>query len=119
MARKEKEYNSTDFVRNWVKDLAEQKYVENLISRQLHGIIRFEHHDLAQLIYLELLRKPEEKVKQLIRDNLVENFINRMIKLQLRSNSSEFYGRYRYFSRCYSEDSLAKAESFYYQDPEY
>lgn len=114
-----KEYKSTDFVRAWVKELAEQKYVENLISRQLHGIIRFEHHDLAQLIYLELLRKPEDKVKQIIRDRLVENYINRMIKLQLRSNSSEFYGKYRYFSRCYTEDSLAKAESFYYQEADF
>ena len=44
------------------------------------------------------LSSAEEKVRQLVRDNLVENFCNRMIKLQLRSNSSTYFRNYRDFS---------------------
>lgn len=88
----------TPFVRLWVKDLATRGYLEELIRKQTRGISDPKLKDLAQDLYLDLLRKPEEKVRQLIGDNLVENFCNRMIKLQLRSNSSNYFRNYRDFS---------------------
>ena len=91
-----KTYSS--FVRLWVQDLATRGYLEELIRKQTRGISDSKLEDLAQDLYLDLLKKPEEQVRQLVRDNLVETFCNRMIKLQLRSNSSTYFRNYRDFS---------------------
>lgn len=89
---------SGSYVSLWVEDLAKRGYLEELISKQTRGISDTKLNDLAQDLYLDLLRKPEEKVRQIVQDRLVENFCNRMIKLQLRSGNSRYYRSYRDFS---------------------
>lgn len=89
---------SGSYVSLWVEDLAKRGYLEDLIKKQTKGIPDTKLKDLAQDMYLDLLRKPEDKVRQLVRDRLVENFCNRMIKLQLRSCTSGYYKSYRDFS---------------------
>lgn len=89
---------SGSYVSLWVEDLAKRGYLEELIKKQTKGISDTKLSDLAQDLYLDLLRKPEDKVKQIVKDKLVENFCNRMIKLQLRSSNSRYYRSYRDFS---------------------
>lgn len=81
-----------------VADLARRKVIEQLIQQEVPEV-RFEHLDLSQDLYLDLLQKPEEKLQKLQKENKLQYYILGMIRKNIHSSTSRFYYQYRKFSR--------------------
>lgn len=73
-----------------IGDLAEKKAIETIIGN-VAKCHRPEHEDLAQMLYLDLLSKPEELIRELHTRNSLHYFIARMVTNSLNSKTSRYY----------------------------
>lgn len=75
--------------------LARNRVVEEMIRNTAKGTENPAYDDLAQMIYLSLLEKDEEKIRAMYEKGELRWFIARMVVNNLRSTTSPFWYRYR------------------------
>ena len=80
-----------------LESMAKGKMVEKLIEGVSHQALDFDLSDLSQMIYEALLSQPEERIVNLYNSNALEFFIIGIIKKQLFSNTSPYFGQIRKF----------------------
>lgn len=72
--------------------------------------------DLLQLISLQLLLYPEDKIQQLYKERRLENFIYGIVKNQIVSCTSDFYRQNR---RCNNNIPIDQIEDPWYEDKKF
>lgn len=73
-----------------IGDLARNKAIETIISN-VTKCHRPEHEDLAQMLYLDLLSKPDDLIEELHTRNSLQYFLARMVTNSINSKTSRFY----------------------------
>lgn len=73
-----------------IADLAKNKAIETIISN-VTKCHRPEHEDLAQMLYLDLLSKPDDLIQELDARNSLQYFLARMVTNSINSKTSRFY----------------------------
>lgn len=84
--------------REIVEDVALKGWVEECIKVVTGGVLRPEHKDLAQDIFIELLGLSDDKLKGLYERNQLKYYLMRIVRNNIQSKTSRFYYRYRRYS---------------------
>lgn len=90
--RRPPEYVTKNAVIAW---MARNRVVEEMIHNTAKGSENPAYDDLAQMIYLSLLEKDDEKIKAMYEKGELRWFIARMVTNNMRSTTSPFWYRYR------------------------
>ena len=74
-----------------VQDLAQRRAVEDTVCNIAHSpVVTYDLEDLVQLVYLNLLELPEDKVQQLHDTNQLHYYIAGVIRRQLTQARSRY-----------------------------
>lgn len=73
-----------------IEELARNKAIEAIISN-VTKCHRPEHEDLAQMLYVDLLSKPDDLIQELYARNSLQYFLARMVTNSINSKTSRFY----------------------------
>lgn len=92
-----------------IKELAQSRFVESVIENVNHTPSPYDS-DLAQDIYVELLRKNERLICELYEKNELRFFIVKMITNSLRSKTSPYYKKYEQFRKAAIEINEDKTQ---------
>lgn len=93
-----------------IEELARNKAIETIINN-VTKCHRPEHEDLAQMLYLDLLSKPDDLIEELHTRNSLQYFLARMVTNSINSKTSRYYylfGKYNSLASDiddYSEDT--------------
>lgn len=111
---------------NWqiVSKLAKDKVIERLIPYSKGRPFSGTSEDLAQDLYMELLGKDPEKLKQLYETGEIRPYLVRSLQLQFKDNRNKYYKKYGRFANTrtefpYVQDEIEKLEQLLYEREEY
>lgn len=82
-----------------VETLGRQRRVENFVQIYARSIPAADQEDLAQIVYLAMLKMPEDKLRDLWEHNEIDFYIRRVIRTQLFGNRTDFDRDCRRFAR--------------------
>lgn len=73
-----------------IEELARNRAIETIISN-VTKCHKPEHEDLSQMLYLDLLSKPDDLIEELYTRNSLQYFLARMVTNSVNSKTSRFY----------------------------
>ena len=74
-----------------IEELAQNKTIEKIIGNVATNPSEDTLKDLSQILYEDLLMKPDEKVEQLYKDGQLQFFLTRMVLNSINSKTSRYY----------------------------
>ena len=83
-----------------INNLAKERYIEKTIGNITTSPYK---QDLAQDLYIELLMKPDDLIDGLFERDELKYFVNKMIRLNINSNTSPFYTKYERYRKISDE----------------
>lgn len=82
-----------------IEELAKGKVIEEIIGNVASNPNDDTLRDLSQLLYEDLLMKPDEKIEQLYEKGQLQYFITRMVLNSINSKTSRFYYLFSKFNK--------------------
>lgn len=73
-----------------IEELAQNRAIETIIQ----NVVQSDDdtlNDLSQMLYEDLLMKPDDKIVQLYKNNQLQYFITRMVLNSVNSKTSRYY----------------------------
>lgn len=84
-----------------IEELATNRTIEEIVSNIAQNPNEDTLNDLSQMLYEDLLLKPDKKIEQLYNDNQLTFFITRMVLNSINSKTSRYYYLFkRYNNKC-------------------
>lgn len=74
-----------------IEELAKNKTIEEIIGNVAANPSEDTLKDLSQILYEDLLMKPDDKVEQLYKDGQLQFFLTRMVLNSINSKTSRYY----------------------------
>lgn len=97
-----------------VEKLAKGRVIEDIIHNVAQNPSDDTLKDLAQMLYEDLLMKPDEKIVQLYEDGQLQFFITRMVLNSINSKTSRYYYQFARFNNKTQELEIDEGESWEY-----
>lgn len=82
-----------------VEALGRQRRVEGFVQHYARGVPAADQQDLAQIVYLALLRMDEDKLRDLWETGDIDFYLRRVIRTQLYGKRTDFDRDCRRFGR--------------------
>src|SRR5574344_1979126 len=86
-----------------ITKLYNEGLVQTLVSRYADDLLPQDLEDITQDIFVYICEFSEEKIERLFDDNILNFYVVKIIKNQMKSKTSEVYKNYRKFNKIYME----------------
>ena len=77
--------------------------VQTLVSKYADNLLPQDLEDIIQDIFVYICEFSEEKIERLFDDNILNFYVVKIIKNQMKSKTSAVYTNYRKFNKIYME----------------
>lgn len=86
-----------------ITKLYNEGLVQTLVSRYADDLLPQDLEDITQDIFVYICEFSEEKIEKLFDDNILNFYVVKIIKNQMKSKTSAVYKNYRKFNKMYME----------------
>lgn len=86
-----------------ITKLYNEGLVQTLVSRYADDLLPQDLEDITQDIFVYICEFSEEKIEKLFDDNILNFYVVKIIKNQMKSKTSAIYKNYRKFNKMYME----------------
>lgn len=86
-----------------ITKLYNEGLVQTLVSRYADDLLPQDLEDITQDIFVYICEFSEEKIEKLFDDNILNFYVVKIIKNQMKSKTSAVYKNYRKFNKIYME----------------
>lgn len=86
-----------------IEELATNRAIEEIINNIAQNTEEDTLKDLSQMLYEDLLLKPDKKIEQLYEDNQLTFFITRMVLNSINSKTSRYYYIFKRYNNKFKE----------------
>ena len=86
-----------------ITKLYNEGLVQTLVSRYADDLLPQDLEDITQDIFVYICEFSEEKIERLFDDNILNFYVVKIIKNQMKSKTSAIYKNYRKFNKMYME----------------
>ena len=86
-----------------ITKLYNEGLVQTLVSKYADNLLPQDLEDITQDIFVYICEFSEEKIERLFDDNILNFYVVKIIKNQMKSKTSAVYKNYRKFNKIYME----------------